>query len=125
MSAPARSAPARRYDVFPDGGTIDKFYVNANAPGAGTSYAYTVDKNGSTTALTTSIADTATTGSDTSHSFSVAAGDDVQIQAVPTNTPAAATAGLGVRYVPTTAASFPLIGSFNPVDPRLRPSITR
>jgi hypothetical protein len=107
---------SRRYDVLPDGGTIDKFYVNANAPGAGTSYAYTVDKNGSTTTATCSIADAATTCNDTSHSFSVAAGDDAQIQAVPTNTPAAATAALGVRYVPTTAASFPLIGSFNTVD---------
>jgi hypothetical protein len=110
------AASARRYDVFPDGGTIDQFYVNSNAPGAGTSYAYTVDKNGSTTTATCTIADAATACNDASHSFSVAAGDDAQIQAAPTNTPAASTAGLGVRYAPTTTAAFPLMGSFNTAD---------
>lgn len=106
----------RRYPPFPDGGTIDKLYVVSNAPGAGTSYAYTIDKNGSTTTATCTIADAATACNDTANSFSVTAGDDVQTQAAPTATPVSAVAGIGFRFVPTTAGYFPLLLAYTGND---------
>lgn len=117
LSSPPGTPANRRNNVFPDGGTIDKFYVATNAPGtpaSGQSYAYTVDKNTVTQTLTCSIVEDATACNDTTHSFSITgasgttAGDDVQMQGAPTGTPAAATGSLAVRYIPTTAGSYPL-----------------
>lgn len=59
------------------------------APGAGTSYTFTLRVNGADSALTCSIADTETQGSDTVHTVAVAAGDYVSIKCVPTGTPTA------------------------------------
>lgn len=96
----------RRTNILPDGGTIDNLYAVSNAPGAGTSYTYTLDKNGSTTSVTCAIANSATACNDGSNSSTVAANDDIQFQAIPAGTPAAATTGFGVRYRPTTTGSF-------------------
>lgn len=67
--------------------TLKNLYVNgATAPGAGKSYAYTIYKNGSSTALTCTIADTATTCNVTAD-VSIANDDSFSFQAVPTGTP--------------------------------------
>lgn len=114
-NSPPGAVAARRWNGFPDDGTVDHFYAQSNAPGAGTSYAYTVVKNGSGTTATCSIADTATSCNDTTHSFSVTGasgstkGDDVLFQGAPTSTPASATAAFGARYVPTTAGRFAIM----------------
>lgn len=112
-SASVGAVSTRRYPPLPDGGTIDKFYVAGIDPdnGAGTqSYAYTLDKNGSSAGSppTCTVSDGATTCNDTSHSQSVAAADDVQVQSVPSNTPIAGISGYGYRFVPTTAGHFML-----------------
>lgn len=84
-------------------GTISTLYVHlATAPGAGTSWAFTLVKNGVDTALTCTVADAAVTCNDTSNSFSVAAGDDLSVKSVPTNTPAST---VGIRW------SYKLAGS--------------
>ena len=99
----------RRIPVFPDGGTIDRLFIVSNAPtGAGKYYDYTIDQNGSTTAVTTRVEDAETTDNDTTHSFSVTAGDDVQVQGAPTGTPTVAAAGFAFRYRPTTTGYFAL-----------------
>src|SRR5437868_13471187 len=53
------------------GGTLNNFSVTVTtAPGAGTSYAFTLIKNGVDTAITANIADTATASNDLTHSVS-------------------------------------------------------
>lgn len=107
----------RRDNAFPDGGTIDLLHVVSNAPGAGTSYAYAVNRNAVTTTpqVNCPIADTATSCNDASDSFSVTgpsgstAGDDLQFVMTPAGSPAVPTAGYGARYRPTTAGSFALM----------------
>jgi len=113
----------RRYSIVPDSGTVDKLYIASNAPGAGTSYDYTVMNKNTATAVLCQIAGTATTCNDTTHSFSVTGqsggtpsttiADDLAFQAVPTSTPASAVAGMGARFVPATAGRFPIVAAYN------------
>jgi hypothetical protein len=57
-------------------GTIKNFYVNlGSAPGVGKTLTITFRKNGVDQAVTVSISDANTSASDTTHSFSFAAGD--------------------------------------------------
>lgn len=65
--------------------------VLAAAPGAGTSFTYTVRKNAVDTALSITISDTATTGSDTTNTIQFNPGDTMDIKITPTGTPSAAT----------------------------------
>lgn len=93
------------YMLVPTGGTISKLYVlHKTAPGVGASgkqYVWTITKNGTPTALTCTVFETATTCNDTSNSFSVVANDSLRIQSAPTNTPAAPTATIAVSFTPT------------------------
>lgn len=69
-------------------GTFSKFRVNLlTAPGSGNSYTFTILKNGSSTGVTVAISGTATTGSDLSNTFTVVAGDMINVEAVPASTP--------------------------------------
>src|SRR3990167_8213085 len=58
------------------------------SPGSGTSYTFTVRKNGSNASLACSIADTATSCQDSTNSFSVSGGDLLTIESSPSGTPA-------------------------------------
>jgi hypothetical protein len=61
--------------------TMSKMRVRHNLPnGNGTNITYTVTKNGALTALTVTMASTASDGSDLVHSATFAAGDLVDIQ---------------------------------------------
>lgn len=67
----------------PHAGTIRNMYIKAQtAPGSGKTDVFTVRKNGVNTTLTASVVTTATTANDTTHSFTVAAGDLVSVQNV-------------------------------------------
>jgi hypothetical protein len=104
----------RRKTTMPTAGALDFLYVNSNAPGAGTSYAYALAKNGSTTGSppTCTIADTATICNDTSTgALTIADGDDIAFAATPTGTPSSASAGFGARFVPTTSGQFVFISN--------------
>jgi hypothetical protein len=71
----------------PTASTLTNFYVELSAaPGVGNSVAVTVRKNGADTALTLTISGAAVSGSDLTHSVSVAAGDLLDIKIVPTGT---------------------------------------
>ena len=75
--------------VVPGPMTLSNYYLQTDVPpGLGASYTFTVLKNGSPTSLAIVIADTATTGSDTTHSVSFAAGDTLSLQSTPSNSPA-------------------------------------
>jgi hypothetical protein len=113
-SAAASTLANRKTGFVSEAGTLDKFYVFSNAPGAGTSYAYVAGKNGVTTSSPTcTIADTATTCNDTSTTLAISDGDDIDFSGTPTGTPAAATTNFGARFVPTTSGQFVFISSQN------------
>jgi hypothetical protein len=105
------NSAARQLAILPDGGTIDLMYIASVAPGVGKSYAYTLDKNGSTTAVTATISGAATSANDVTHAATFAAGDYLQFQAVPSGTPTASDAGFGARFVPTTSGSYIFVSS--------------
>lgn len=86
---------------IPCAGTFKNLYVVlSGSPGTGKNYIITVRKNGVDTALTTTIADSATTGNDITHSFTVAAGDKVTIAVTPTGTPTARNLRIGMSFDP-------------------------
>jgi len=66
--------------------------VLAAAPSTGDSYAFVLMVNGSPSALTLTISDTATTGQDLVNQISVVAGDYVSLRVVPTSLPDAVVA---------------------------------
>jgi len=75
--------------VMPGPVTLSSYYLQTDiAPGVGSSYAFTVMKNGSATALEVVIADNATSGTDSTHSVNFAAGDVVSLRSTPIGTPA-------------------------------------
>lgn len=101
----AQATEADAQGVAPVAFMMKKLRVRVNtAPGSGKSWAFTGRKAGASQALTCSIADSATTGSDASNSFSVAAGDVLGTLIAPTSTPAALS-NLSVSYVAYTGAA--------------------
>jgi hypothetical protein len=88
---------------MPVAGTLKNLYVDkTHAPGAGKSYSYTIMKNEAVTSLGVTIADAATSASDTSNTVSIAAGDTIAMRQVRTNGPASSGAGWGIEFEPTT-----------------------
>src|SRR5688572_4973285 len=79
------------------------------APGAGTSWDFTVMKNGVATAITLTIADAAVSGTYAGAAVSFAAGDTVSLRAVPTNTP---TTGTNLWWnTKCSGTGFPVMGA--------------
>jgi hypothetical protein len=78
--------------------TIKKLYVSLSAaPGSGKSYTISINKDaGAASGLTVTISDTATTGSDTTHTYDPANGDTADIKSVPTSTPATTYVNIGL-----------------------------
>lgn len=68
--------------VVPKSGTIRNLYVNADSNLLDVSTVFTVRKNGADQTLTCTLDAEVTTGNDTSHSFSVAAGDLISVKVV-------------------------------------------
>lgn len=107
------AAETKVYSPVPAGGIFSNLYVVlVTAPGTGTSFTFTLMKNGVATALTTTVSDTATTGNDTSHAVSVSPSDTVSIQTTPANTPLSTVAlHWGLSFAPTNdGQSFFLYG---------------
>lgn len=79
--------------VISTAGVLKNLYVKFSAaPGVGKSYTFTVMLNDIAQSLAVTISDAATTGSDTTHSIAVVAGDKVQLRSTPSGTPNAPTA---------------------------------
>lgn len=86
----------------PAAGKVSQLYVRANAASVGGSWTVTARKNGADTALTATLAAAATTGADTTHSFTVAAGDELTVSV-------ASAGGVGTPATePTVSALFTL-----------------
>lgn len=75
----------------------------ASAPGAGTSYTYTLFKNGSATAVTCTISNTNTSAQDTTNSASFAAGDTISIKRTRTGAPAGVIHQISIQAEATSA----------------------
>lgn len=104
------TTPARVRMVMPFAGTVKALYVVlATAPGAGTTRRFTVCNGTTPSAVTFTIADTATTGNDTAHTMAFAAGDSITvINEYETGAPANTTARYGILYSPTVDGQFAL-----------------
>lgn len=88
--------------IMPCAGTLSNLYARVSAaPGAGTSKIITLRNNVSGTALTTTIGNTATANSDTTHSVSVAAGDRVAIETTVSGSPATSKLFTAMLFTPT------------------------
>lgn len=100
-----------RRQVMPLDGTFKNFYVRVNtAPSSGRSYVFTLVKNGSDTAITCTIADTATACEDITHTFTVVAGDTISLKATPSGTPTNP-AGIHIGYqIETSGDISPVMG---------------
>lgn len=98
-------------------GTLSNMYVVLSAsPGTSKSYAITVNQNGSGSALGPTISGANTTGSDTTDTISISAGDSVSIQTVPTGIPTSPRIGWGIQWNPTNNGES-VYGFGNPVAP--------
>lgn len=131
LSGPRTNASTVYYQPFGDGtsgsaatevvhlgitsatGTVSNLHVkiSPSSPGTGKSYAFTFRANQVDTALTCTIADAATTCSDTTHSVSINAGDKVSISQTPSGTPTQATTSMLVDFTPTTQGETVLTGN--------------
>jgi len=73
---------------IPCAGTIDYLLINAGNPaGSGGSFVFTIRKNGSDQAITATLTGSSLSTKDTTHSFSVSAGDLVSLKCVTTSSP--------------------------------------
>lgn len=101
------SAPA------PCAGTLSDFYVELNdSPGSGTSYTFNMRNEHATPASTLAVAisDLNTENSDTSNTVDVDAGDRINIQVIPANTPTSREAYWSVKWTPDTDKQTILLG---------------
>jgi hypothetical protein len=99
-----------RNAVVPGSMTLSSFYLKTDiAPGVGSSYAFTVMKNNSPTTLEIVIADTNTTGTDTIHSVTFAAGDVISLRSTPAGTPATLGVAAWNSLVQTSTQTAPIL----------------
>lgn len=86
----------------PIGAIIKNLYFRLSAaPGAGESYAIEYRLNASDTGLVATVSDTATDASDTSHSFNITNGDEINVKITPSASPSAPIATWSVvEYIP-------------------------
>lgn len=93
-------------------GKIKNLRVKLNdSPGAGTKYTFTLMVNSNPSALTLEIADTATSGVDTTHEVDVVAGDAICLRCEPTDTPTARYATWTSMFEGATAKESLILGS--------------
>lgn len=91
-------------------GTLKNLFIELSAaPGDGQSTTFTVMKNEVATALTVTVADTATTGSDVAHEVAVVAGDVICLRAT-TFPPHGATARWSIMFEGTNAKESLILG---------------
>lgn len=108
------NTPAIHLSIMPTSGTISDFYVTqSGASGLGKTWTYTLYKASSTnTGITVSIAgSSATSGSDTAHSYDVSAGDRIYIRVTPTSTPTARYFSWGIKFTADNAGESVILGS--------------
>jgi len=97
-------------------GTLKNMYCRIGADpdnGAGVDdYTLTIRENGANAAITTTIADGATTNSDTSNTIAVAAGDTYALNQVSSGSPTATTGGCGLVFLADTPGEWIIPSGF-------------
>ncbi len=97
--------------IIPTAGKIRKLYVSLTAaPGTGKTRTFTLMVNGSPSALTCAVSNSATTANDTAHDVTVAAGDEVSVRSEVSGTPTAATVKLGTVFLADTNGESVILG---------------
>jgi hypothetical protein len=98
-AADVGSSEASHQVPMPRSGTVSELYCHDSGTFSGTQQlVITVRQNGASSTLTCTLNSTnTTTCNDTTHNFSVAAGDLINLQTVPSNTPPAGTLGCAVE----------------------------
>jgi hypothetical protein len=93
--------------------TLTNFYIQIDvAPTTGNSFTFTVVKNGTATAMQVVISDLATSGTDTTNSVSVVAGDTLSLQCTPSGAaPVTSTAQSWNFVVTAPSLTAPLLSS--------------
>lgn len=108
---------AAEANVVPNGnggsgtvGTLNNFYAyGSTTPTGATYWTITIYKNGSPTAITCQLDLTHNPCSDTTHSITVAAGDTLSTQTVPSaSAPLGTLLNTGINWTPTTAGEYPI-----------------
>ena len=102
---------ANRVSIIPDAGTVRGLRIHLDIPpGAGSSVTFTIQRNQVATSLTCTVSGTATNCTDTTNSFTVSPGDQLHIEASPTNTPAVGNVHFSVKYESDTLNHTVLMG---------------
>lgn len=97
-SGPAVATEANIHALFP-AGTVARLSLHLyTAPGAGSSWAFTVMNNGVATAVTCVIATTATTCSDLIHSSTFTENSNFTIRSVPFSNPVATSVSWSIKF---------------------------
>lgn len=114
-SGGSAASVSSRQIVMPTSGTLKNLYTYLSvAPGTGNSRTYTVNQNGSDTALAVTYSNSdVNIKSDTSDTIAVSAGDLISLKVASTSFPAVATGAWGVTFVPTTVGDFIIPASHN------------
>ncbi len=100
------------YQVVSPPGTLSNLHIELSAaPGAGTSYIFTILKNDVATAITVTVADAATSGQDDVNTAAVVEGDYLCLRCVPSaGPPAAAYARWTSKFTGTNAKESAIFG---------------
>lgn len=102
---------ANRLDVIPVATTIDNLIVTlSSAPGASTSFTFTVRKNQIDTTLSVVISGASTTGTLKGNPISYVAGDTISISCTPNNTPTAPSTTNWSLQASTSSNIQPILG---------------
>ncbi|HVX90325.1 MAG TPA: hypothetical protein VHC20_01675 [Candidatus Paceibacterota bacterium] len=90
------------YTVASAAGTISQLYISLqNAPGAGNGRTFTIEKNLSSTGVTCTVSDAASTCTDLVNSVSVSPGDILSWVSTPIGAPAVGSLALSVQFAPS------------------------
>lgn len=109
------AAAYNRAQIMPTGGELSVLDVKlSNAPGAGNNYKFNVLVNGVASALTVTISNAETRGTDTTHQVTVSPFDIIQIQSVPTSSPSTTMARYSVNFVSSVAQEIVMLADCGP-----------
>lgn len=101
----------RRRAIASPPGRLMNFRVEVDmAPGGGDSYTFTIMKNGAAQSLAVTISGADTSGEDTTHEVTLAAGDYVTLRSTYSGSPGHPTPRWSLHFVPHTANNYWLSG---------------
>ena len=101
-----------RSQVMPCAGTFKNLYAKHSDPGVGNTRSIVLRVNGAESALTANLVSGSGNANDTTHTVTVAKGDEVDLYSkVTAGTPASGRWGCGMEFQPTTDGETPLMAA--------------